>query len=233
MRIWLQSNAALRSDPRWAAYTRSIEARMAGLARPGTELRLEGTQRIEKSHQYSAFARYGNLGQVLDCGIQAENEGYDAFVVIGMTNAGCEELRDRLKIAVVYSEAVAWSFAAWQYRRFGLLAHEGNLYFRRVEQIREHGALELFVPGDYADVPEKDILAAFDNPGPLIETFKASAARAVRDGARVLIPDFNVLNDLLITAGVREFHGVPIMDTAGLALKAAEMVVDARRVGVL
>src|SRR3954469_6689597 len=111
MRIWIQSNAALRTDPKWAGYTRSIEARMEEVKRPGTEVRVEGTQRIEKSHQYSAFARYGNLGEVLDCGIRAEQEGYDAFVVIGMTNAGYEELRDRLKIPVVYAEGVAWNFA--------------------------------------------------------------------------------------------------------------------------
>jgi len=32
---------------------------------------------------------------------------------------------------------------------------------------------------------------------------------------------------------VREFHGVPIMDTAGLSLKAAELLVDARKTRVI
>ncbi len=233
MRIWIQSNTALRTDPIWADYTNAIEAHMEEIKRPGSEVRVEGVDAMEKNLEYSAFSRHVNVRKVLECGLKAQEEGYDAFVVIGMGTAGYEELRDLLKIEVVFAESVAWNFAVWQYRRFALIGHERNLYFRRVEQIRAHGSIDLFVAGDYASVPEKTILASFNNPAPLIKAFEVSAARAVHDGARVLIPDFNVLNDFLISAGVREFHGVPIMDTAGLSLKAAELLVDARKTRVI
>jgi allantoin racemase len=233
MRIWLQSNTALRTDPIWSAYTKAIEAHMDEIRRSDCEIRVEGVDTMEKNLEQSAFNRHLNVRQVLERGLQAQQEGYDAFVVIGMGTAGYEELRDLLEIVVVYAESVAWNFAAWQYRRFGLIGHERNVYFRRVEQIRAHGSLSFFVPGDYADVPEKTILASFANPGPLIEAFERSTAAAVRAGANVLIPDFNVLNDFLIASGVRQFHGVPIMDTSGIALKAAEMLMEARRTRVI
>ena len=159
MRIWLQSNTALRTDPIWSDYTKAIETHMDEVRRSDCEIRVEGVDAMEQNLEHSAFNRHVNVRQVLERGLQAQQEGYDAFVVIGMGTAGHEELRDLLKIVVVYAENVAWTFAAWQYRRFALIGHDRNVYFRRVEQIRAHGSLSLFVPGDYANVPEKKILA--------------------------------------------------------------------------
>src|SRR5689334_19609592 len=114
MRIWVQSNTALRTDPIWADYTQSIEAHMDEIRRPDTEVRVEGVDKMAKNLEHSAFDRHLNVRQVLERGLQAEQEGYDAFVVIGMGTAGYEELRDALKLAVVYAENTAWSFAVWQ-----------------------------------------------------------------------------------------------------------------------
>jgi Asp/Glu/hydantoin racemase len=232
MRIWTQSNTALRTDPKWADYTRAIEAHLNELKRPGSEVRVEGVAKMEKNVIGSAYDRYLNARQVVELGIQAEKEGYDAFVVLGLGVAGYEELRAQLKIPVVYAESAAWNFAVWRYRRFALIGHEPEVYLRRVEQIRVHGSQALFVPGDYCDFTEQQVLDAFKDPAPMMKALEASTAQAVRQGAKVLIPDFNVLNDLIVSAGVRSFHGVPVMDTAGVALKAAEMLVDARRAGV-
>ncbi len=233
MRIWAQSNTALRTDSRWENYTKAIEAHLNAIKRPGSEVRVEGVKNMEKNVIGSAYDRYLNARQVVELGIQAEKEGYDAFVVLGLGVAGYEELRDQLKIPVVYAESAAWNFAVWQYRRFALLGHEPEVYLRRVEQIRVHGSQDLFVAGDYCDFTEQQVLDAFKNPAPVIQALEASAARAVRQGARVFIPDFNVLNDLIISAGVKSFHGIPIMDTGGVALKSAEFLIDARMAGLV
>ena len=233
MRIWVQSNTALRADSMWRDYTVALEAHMNNVKRPGSEVRVEGVAKMERDVEGSAFRRHVNVRQVLDCGMQAQQEGYDAYVMVGMGTAGYEELRDLLDIPVVYAEAVAWNVAVWQYQRFGLIGHDATVYFRRVEQIRVHGSQQFFVPGDYCEFGERDVVAAFRDPAAMVKAFEASAARSVRDGARVLIPDFNVLNDFLYTAGGRAFHGVPIMDTGGMALKAAEWLVDAREAGLL
>jgi allantoin racemase len=233
MRIWAQSNTALRTDSRWADYTRAIEAHLNAIKRPDSELRIEGVQKMEKNVIGSVYQRQRNALQVVEMGLQAEQEGYDAFVVLGLGVAGYEELRDKLKIAVVYAESAAWNFAVWQYRRFALLGHESEVYLRRVEQIRVHGSQALFVAGDYCEFTEQEVLDAFKDPAPMMKMLEASAAHAVRQGARVLIPDFNVLNDLIISAGVKSFHGVPVMDTGGIALKAAEFLVESRKAGLV
>lgn len=233
MRIWFQSNIALRSDKTWENYTRAIEAHVDKIKRPGTEVRVEGVEKQESNIEGSAFSRHVNVRQVLELGLKAQEQGYDAFVMAGMGTAGHEELRDALKIAVVYAEAVVWDFAVWQYRRFGIIGHGRDVYFRRLEQIRVHGYQDFFAPGDYANFRDTEIAAAFKDPAPVINSLQAATLRTVRDGAKVLIPSFNVLNDLLIAAGVKEFHGIPIMDTGGIALKAAEFLVDARNAGLV
>lgn len=233
MKIWIQSNTALHTDKSWRAYAGALETHLERVKRPGTALHCAGVEKMESNVEGSAFQRHVNVRQILELGFQAQSSGYDAFVMVGMGTAGYEELRDALSIPVVYAESVAWNFAVWQYRRFGLVAHNPTVYFRRVEQIRVHGSLDLFVPGDYCNLPAKRILDAFADPQPTIALLEASAAAAVRNGARVLIADFNVLNDLFVAAGVKELHGVPIMDVAGVSLKAAEFLVDARRAGVL
>ncbi len=232
MRIWFQSNIALRSDKIWDNYTRAIEEHVNRIKRPDTEVRVEGVEKQESNLEGSAFRRHVNVRQVLELGLRAQEEGYDAFVMAGMGTAGHEELRDALKIAVVYAEAVAWNFAVWQYQRFGLIGHSQDVYFRRLEQIRVHGYKDMFAAGDYANFRDTEIATAFKDPSPVINSLQAASLRAVRDGAKVLIPSFNVLNDLFIAAGVREFYGVPIMDTGGVALKAAEFLVDARNAGL-
>lgn len=83
------------------------------------------------------------------------------------------------------------------------------------------------------DFRDTEIAAAFSDPTPVIKAMEVSTLRTVRDGAKVLIPSFNVLNDLIVAAGVKEFHGVPILDTGGISLKAAEFLVDARNAGLV
>ncbi len=229
MRIWVQSNTALRSDSAWSRYTEALELHLGAVKEETTELRIEGVEKMEHRVESSAFDRHVNVRQVIQCGINAEREGFDAFVMVGLGTAGYEELRDVLRIPVVYAEAVAWNLGRWQFGRFGLIGHEPTVYFRRIEQIRAHGSLGFFVPGDYCDLSVREVLAAFADPGKTIAAVEASTRRAARDGAQVLIPDFNVLNDLLFAANVRTLHGVPVMDVSGLSLKATEFLVGVRR----
>jgi len=96
MRIWIQSNTALRSDRVWADYAMALEGHMNQIKRSGTEIRVEGVERMERNVEGSAFHRHVNVRGVLDCGVKAQKEGYDAFVMVGMGTAGYDELRDML-----------------------------------------------------------------------------------------------------------------------------------------
>ena len=100
MRIWMQSNTALRTDPIWTDYTKSIEAHMDEIRCPGTEIRVEGVEKMETNLEHSAFNRHVNARQVIERGLQAQEEGYDAFVVIGMGTAGYEELHASVVTAI-------------------------------------------------------------------------------------------------------------------------------------
>ncbi|MEJ0068506.1 MAG: hypothetical protein WDO24_07040 [Pseudomonadota bacterium] len=68
---------------------------------------------------------------------------------------------------------------------------------RYLDQIRMHGLAERCVGVQPVGFRFHDVLAAFDNPGPLIDRFRAAARRLIADGADVIIPGEIPLNLLL------------------------------------
>jgi Asp/Glu/hydantoin racemase len=230
LRIWIQSNTGAGFDPRWAVYDEVERAHLAAAAAPGTEIRFAGVEKMERKVEHSPYSRYVNSRQLIDAGRQAEADGYDAFVVAGMGVAGRAQLEEILAIPVVFAEAVTWHFASWLHGSFGIIGHDKIVYRRRVEQVRRSGLLGALVPGDFADLSVDDVLEGFGSAGKVLDEVGSSAIRAVHDGARCLIPSFNVLNTLLVQEGVTQLHGVPVLDTSAITLKAAEMVVAGRQI---
>jgi Asp/Glu/hydantoin racemase len=233
VRIWLQSNTSIGYDPKWQPYLAAEEAHLDTVKSPGTEIRIAGVPAMEADLEYSAYKRYLNTRQVIDLALEAERDGYDAFAMIGMGLAGKAEITELLSIPVIYSETAAWWVGSWLHGRFGLLGHNAAVYRRRVEQITQAGLADRFVLGDHADLTLETVLAGFADPTSLVERMTSTSERAARDGAAILIPDFNPLSAVLSNAGVRAFHGVPVMDVSGVTLRVAEMLAAGRDIAGL
>lgn len=233
MRLWIQSNTSIGHDPKWAEYHSFEVEHLDSLRSSGTELHIAGVPAMQTDLEYSAYSRFLNTRQLIDCGIQAQEKGYDAFVMIGMGRAGEAELREALTIPVLFSESVAWWYGAWLHGRFGLLGHNKAVYFRRVEQITQAGLFHRLVANDYCDFTLEDVLKGFADSSPIVEGLKQASRRAASDGARLLIPDFNPLNAVLVAAGVSSIHGLPVMDVSGCTLRIAELLVSGRDVSGL
>jgi allantoin racemase len=229
MRIWIQSNTGLMAEEKWKPYRDAELEHLSQVKGKETEIHLDGVDVMQPDLTHSAMHRFRNTEGLIEKGIKAQAEGYDAFVVIGLALMGREELREELTIPVVFAQEIAWFYASWLYGRFGLLAHDRVMYMRRREQIKATGVYDCFVEGDYADLRKEDTLAAYngDFDGYYARITEASR-RTVHDGAKVLVPDIGPLNALLIHHGVREMHGVPIFDTSGMSLRAAQLMVEAQ-----
>jgi allantoin racemase len=225
LKIWIQSNTAVGFDKSWDAYEALERQHLDSVASPDTELRFSGVEKMEERVEHSPYARHLNVRQVISKGLEAQQEGYSAFVVAGLGVAGRDELNDLLTIPVVYAETVAWHWTAWLHGAFSVIGHDRIVYFRRVEQIRRAGLLGSFVPNAYSDMSVSEVRAGLEDPEPVLQKIRETSGRATFDGARALIPDFNVLNTLLVSNGIGTLHGVPVVDTSGMALKAAEMLV--------
>src|SRR5690606_16975729 len=74
-----------------------------------------------------------------------------------------------------------------------------------------------------------DVLAAFEDPSELIETFCESARKLIAEGADVIIPGEAPMNVLLARNGVSEVDGVPVLDSLATWVKQAEALGDLQR----
>jgi hypothetical protein len=62
-----------------------------------------------------------------------------------------------------------------------------------------------------------------------MERFRVNARRLIAKGADVLIPAEGVLNLLLVRDGLQEVDGVPLLDSFGVVVAMAEMLVNLRK----
>jgi Asp/Glu/hydantoin racemase len=101
------------------------------------------------------------------------------------------------------------------------------------EQVTRYGVESRHLGGPYiVDASEEEIATALGQPGPLLDKFVATAERAVREGASVIIPGPAFLSTLAHRAGITEVLGAPVIDTIALAAKTAEMQVSLWRAGL-
>ena len=60
-----------------------------------------------------------------------------------------------------------------------------------------------------------DVMAAYADPAPLLEAFRAAARKAIADGANVIVPGEGPLNVFLADQGVSRVDDVPVLDSLG------------------
>lgn len=234
IRIWHQSFTVL-SD--LAAYDEALRAHFRRVARPDTVIDMhgmrEGTYRTSypgDDIKHVGFQFLHSL-QFLQGALLAEREGYDAFALSTLPEPGLREIRALMGIPVVgYGECAARS-AVGEGRRFGALVFIPELAELYRDNVRRHGLGCRLI--DACDVGFRftDVLAGFDAPGPLIDRFRSAARGLIARGAEAIVPGEAPLNVLLAMNGVHDVDGVPVIDSLGAWVRAAEAAVDERRAG--
>ncbi len=71
-----------------------------------------------------------------------------------------------------------------------------------------------------------DVVAGFEQPGPVIDRFREAARGLIAAGADVIIPGEIPMNVLLAGEGVHRVDDVPVIDCLGVTLKMTEMMVE-------
>lgn len=163
-------------------------------------------------------------------GLQAEDDGYDAYVLGHFQDPGLYELRSALRIPVIGAGEATLFAAAQLGRRIGLITisdeflnwhrEQGDLYGlgNRVEFVAGMAC----DPADFSDAFSGDKAAKQR----MLDDFSACALPLVKAGADVIVPA-GVLPGLLF-AEERGFlvDHAPVLNCASVALKSAEMWVQ-------
>ena len=59
------------------------------------------------------------------------------------------------------------------------------------------------------------VLAGFNDPEPVIDSFKKAAEKAIAQGADVIVPGEGPMNVFLATQGISRIGDVPVVDSFG------------------
>ncbi|MFI5844573.1 aspartate/glutamate racemase family protein [Catenuloplanes sp. NPDC051500] len=236
MRLWFQKHTVAGRLPlldKW------YDDHLAALVAPGTTVDIhtlpEGTYGDDTPFDLVGF---GSLalrfnGYFGETALTAEREGYDAWIIAAGQDPGLREARTLATIPALGYTETATFLAAMQNHRFGVLGFMPKLREPITDNITRQGLRHLLSSYEIADDGAQAVHAALNGDFALfLETFGRAAQRAVDAGAQLLIPAEGIPNEIFWHLGVHELHGVPVIDPAGLAVKAAELLVQANTSGI-
>jgi allantoin racemase len=234
IRIWHQSFTVL-SD--LAAYDEALRTHFARVSRPDTVIDMHGMREGTYRTNYPgddirhAGMQYLHSLQFMQGAVMAERQGYDAFALSTLPEPGLHDIRTLVSIPVIgYGESAARE-AVGDGRRFAALVFIPELAELYRENVRRHGLSCRMVGACDVGFRFTDVLAAFDRPEPLIDRFREAARGLIAKGAEAIVPGEAPLNVLLAMNGVNAVDGVPVIDSLGAWVRAAEAAVLTRRAG--
>lgn len=233
MKIWYQSASSYGYEPVWNEYGRTLEQQCRAVLAPGTELRVAGIPvMIRDIENWRSLQYYQNV-QTLANMRRAEAEGYDAFVIGCTLDVGLHEGKSMLDIPVVGISETAYRMAMTMGRLYAVVTSSSAFTEVYGEQVERYGVAGRYLRGPYiVHASEEEIATSLTQPGALLEKFRQTAARAVAEGASVIIPAPAFLATLAHRAGLTAIDGALVLDTVATAVKTAEMLVGLRRAGV-
>ncbi|MFC1929604.1 aspartate/glutamate racemase family protein [Chloroflexota bacterium] len=230
MRIWLQSAASVGHDIKYKLYEESLKRNIRKVVREDTVVDVRGVKAFPFDMSPCYYFEHLNTSQILENGLQAEKEGYDAFAINCSLEPGYYELRQILDIPVFSVTATVLHVACLLGDKFSVIAHIKE-YKMRIEQLIKRYELEEKSAGTglfATPAPVAGIARDFENPkaSAAVEAFISEAEKAVERGAEVVIPLDGVLNRLVLDAGITQVKGAPVLPTVEIFIKCVEMMVD-------
>lgn len=233
MRIWHQGFVELDGVP---GYVASLTEHIRAVASAGTIVDLHGLQRgtYTPSRTAADLARDPalvglGLRQVVDNIVRAEREGYDAAAITIVQNIGMREARAAVGIPVAsYGEAAMRDGRA-AHEHFAVVAFDRGIAGIIDDEIVRLGLAALARPTEVVETDYGGVVEAFERPDRLAAAFSTAAARAVANGADVLIPGQTIMAEALWRHGLASVDGVRVVDAIAVTIAAAERAVRERQ----
>ena len=233
MRIWCQSAGALGKDKAWKFYEESLKNHIHKVVRPDTTVDLYGTDStIPGLARHRAPANIAQ-SQAIRNALRAEEQGYDAFVLLSTNDGGSAEIRELINIPVIFSTETCLHLACLLADKFAIFTNNEVVLNRLTELTERYNFAYRMVPGGYLDLAGySNIMEMFQNPKQYLDSIIKVVGEIGARGANLLYPAPGALNQWLVDNNLREINGIIIMDSVGTVLKMAEFLVDLKAIGV-
>lgn len=235
MRIWHQSYTDLTRLPGYAGMMAKHASKVCD---PTTQVDLHG---IAPGSLPEGVPPVTSIGfrharqlidlQIIENAVIAEREGYDAVAISCFLDPGLEEARSLVDIPVVSSCEAALLMSSLVGRSFGLIALDRAMADHVRTLVARYGFHARVATVETLDPPmdEHQLDSAFADSTAFVSGFEIQARRLIAAGADVIIPAEGVLNTALVSNGVRQFDGVPVLDSYGTLLMLTETIVRLRK----
>lgn len=225
-RIWYQSFVHPIEQ---APYIDRLQGMLDAIAGPGVRFEVHGLD--PPDFAFHALSEFRCAGQVIRNGLQAEKDGYDAFVLGHFQEPGLLELRGSIEIPVISLGEANMLAALSMAHRFGLVTISPVFLPWHDRQVRSHG-FETRCAGTQAlemDVPA--FMKAFTDDRAYAEVraqFVQQVQPLIAAGAEIIIPAGGLPMMLFAREAPFLIDGVPVMNGIAVVAKAAEMALALR-----
>ncbi|WP_342430730.1 aspartate/glutamate racemase family protein [Neobacillus sp. FSL H8-0543] len=232
MKIWHQSLTSIESV---IPYRDAVVNHIDRVARPGVEVVLHGMSKDTYPTNYPGhFITYSYLQnlhreQFVRAALMAESAGYDAMFIGTIPDVGLLEARTLVDIPVVGYGQASFHFASMLGDHIGVVNFLAPLADELRQNAERYGLGCKLGPIIQTDVGFDDVLAGFEDPEPIIASFKKAAEKAISEGADVIVPGEGPMNVFLATHGVSRIGDVPVVDSFAAGIKMCESLVDLRQ----
>ena len=229
MKIWYQSGISLERFP---SYKKYLQEHLEAAADPGVQIEVHGTTRGGTGIEYR-FIEFLFTRDMLENGLRAEQQNFDAFTIGTTNDAGLFQAREALNIPVVAITEVSLLVACMMGRNFSLIAPNEKMIPRFEEIVRKYGLKERLASIEYMDFKIPELGLVFENPEfqqKQLREFTEGARKTIEAGSEVIIPIGGIASLFLAKSGLSQIDGVPVLDTISIAIKMTEMVVKLNKI---
>ncbi len=233
-KIWYQSSIEFDKAPNYATFLSDC---FNATARSGTEIILHGVPTgtwgdTVGSNLFGYPLAYHTIlfKPFVGAAIQAEREGYDAFIIGTYIEPFLREIRSAVNIPVVSNFEATLLLGCSVGHRLGFLTLNHSLKRIMETNLAAH-ALGNRVASIRVVEPafdENDMSRALDDPGPYIDRFRATARHAMVDGADVIVPAEGIIAALAARHRLHEIDGTTVLDGIAVPIAYAEMMIHLR-----
>lgn len=235
MRIWYQSMTDLERLPHYAKVltdhigevaTDEVAIDVVGVP-PGTY----GVD-APMSHLRYPAGFHRALLPVLDYVVQAQNQGYDAFVMGSFVAPFLREARSSVVLPVASMAESALLVGRSLSRRIAMICISADQVGTATDLVevlqlgafvRTTRSLEDLAPGG---APDESVLsqALTTSGGRLLEMFVRACREAISGGADLIIPAEGILSEVVRLNGIRDVDGAPVMDCVEVSISHAALL---------
>lgn len=229
MKIWYQSGTSLE---RFKSYKKYLQEHVQAAADPGVQIEVYGTAKGGTGIEYR-FMEFLFTRDILENGLRAEQQNFDAFTIGSTNDAGLFEAREVLTIPVIGITEASLLVACMMGRNFSLITPNEKMIPRFEEIVRNYGLKDRLAGIEYMDFKIPELEQVFEEPAfqkKQLQEFTEGAKKTIEAGSEVIIPIGAMASLFLARSGIRQIDGVPVLDTISIAIKMTEMVVKLRKI---